>query len=566
MAEFYCRQVVQKAIPSCRWERLGCERFLHMLQEAKKPRSEFYYSADHVNDVCAFGETLPHSKGFEGNIILEPVQCWWLAAIFGFREKVTMRRWTREAALWVPRKNGKSELSKIVVLYCQNFEGEPGAEGAIIAGSERQAEIPFKVIRHSIDTVGVLREHLLAKGTHDEIRFRRNGAVLKLLAGRAPNLDGLNPHIVLAEEVHAQSQEVMGVLKTAQGARLQPLWLGISTAGRNASGPAFDGWRQNQQVLEGKLRAERLFVAMYAPDEGDEDRCFEREVVEKLNPLYGVSLNPTSMEGEEREARISEAKKQEYKRTRLNIWSRAAGNLFSVESWDRCGDPKLSLDAFLGYPVYVGVDLASHSDLNAACFLVCVEDVIYAVFRYWLPERSGRFRDDAYADQFAAWARDGHLTLTKGSHVHHPTIRADVLDMVKGHNVVGFAFDQHQGDYLAGQVEEAGYAAYWIPKVARHITYSTDDVITRHHDAARFQHDGNPVSSWMAGNVVGYYDANGNVLPKKAEKNSKQSIDGMDALISANAARLQADAGNTGTGVKVDMPSVYMSRGLIGFD
>ncbi|MBB2964731.1 terminase large subunit domain-containing protein [Methylobacterium sp. R2-1] len=290
MAEWYCQAVVQEAVTACRWERLACHRFLHMLQEARKPRSEFIYDADRVADVCAFGETLPHSKGFEGNIVLEPVQCWWLAAIFGFRERDTGRRWTREVALWVPRKNGKTELAKIVVLYCQNFEGEPGAEGVIIAGSERQADIPFKAIRHTIDEVAELRDWTLAKGTHEEIRFRRHNAVLKLLAGRAPNLDGLNPHVVLAEEVHAQNQDVIGVIKTAQGARLQPLWLGISTAGRNATGPAYDGWKSDQQVLEGKLRADRVFIAMYAADAEDEERRFDPIIVEKLNPLFGVSL------------------------------------------------------------------------------------------------------------------------------------------------------------------------------------------------------------------------------------------------------------------------------------
>lgn len=566
MAEWYCQAIVQEAVTACRWERLACIRFLHMLQEARKPRSEFIYDADRVADVCAFGETLPHSKGFEGTIILEPVQCWWLAAIFGFRERDTGRRWTREVALWIPRKNAKTETAKIIVLYCQIFEGEPGAEGVIIAGSERQADIPFKAIRHTIDNVNDFRDWTLAKGTHEEIRFRRHNAVLKLLAGRAPNLDGLNPHVVLAEEVHAQNQDVIGVIKTAQGARLQPLWLGISTAGRNATGPAYDGWKSDQQVLEGKLRADRVFIAMYAADVEDEERRFDPIIVEKLNPLFGISLNPVSLETEEREARKSEAKLQEYKRTRLNIWSRAAGNLFSVEAWDACGDPKLTLDALRGYPMFVGVDLASHSDLNAACFLICVEDVLYAVFRYWLPERSVRFQDDRYADQFAAWSRAGHLTLTKGSHVHHPTIRNDVLAMVRGHNVAGFAFDQHQADYLMGEVEAEGYAAYIVPKVAKHITYATDDIATRHQDPDRFQHDGNPISSWCAGNVVGYRDANDNVLPKKEQKGSRQSIDGMDALISANAARLQAEAGNIASGVKVVKPDIYLERGLIGFD
>ncbi|GAN49696.1 terminase large subunit [Methylobacterium radiotolerans] len=565
MAEWYAQAVVQGAVVACRWERLGCHRFLHMLQEAKKPRSEFIFDADRANDACAFIETLPHIKGFAGTIILEPVQCWWLAAIFGFRERDTGRRWVREVAFWVPRKNAKTALSVGIVLYCLNYEGEPGAEGCVAAGSEKQADIPYLAIRQTLEKEQELRSWLMAKDTTETIKFRRTGAELKLLAGRAPNLDGLNPHVVLAEEVHAQNQDVIGVLKSAQGARQQPLWLGISTAGRNASGPAYDGWKSDQQVLEGKLRADRVFVAMYAADPGDEDNRFDPGVVEKLNPLYGISLNPTSLETEEREARKSEAKLQEYKRTRLNIWSRAAGNLFSVEQWDACGDRKLTLDALKGFPMFVGVDLASHSDLNAACFLICVEDVLYAVFRYWLPERSPRFQDDRYADQFQAWADAGYLTLTKGSHVHHPTIRNDVLGMIRGHNVAGFAFDQHQADYLMGEVEAEGYTAYIVPKVARHITYATDDIMTRHAEPSRFQHDGNPISSWMAGNVVGHRDANDNVLPKKEQRGSKQSIDGMDALISADAARLQADAGNIAAGIKVEKPSIYMNRGLIGF-
>ncbi|GAF93370.1 unnamed protein product, partial [marine sediment metagenome] len=175
---------------------------------------------------------------------------------------------------------------------------EPGAEGCVAAGSEKQADIPYLAIRQTLEKEQELRSWLMAKDTTETIKFRRTGAELKLLAGRAPNLDGLNPHVVLAEEVHAQNQDVIGVLKSAQGARQQPLWLGISTAGRNASGPAYDGWKSDQQVLEGKLRADRVFVAMYAADPGDEDNRFDPGVVEKLNPLYGISLNPTSLETE----------------------------------------------------------------------------------------------------------------------------------------------------------------------------------------------------------------------------------------------------------------------------
>lgn len=564
MAEWYCQMVVNRKVNACMRERQACLRFLHMLQEAKKPACEYYFSPNHVADICGFTESLQHSKGFEGYIVLEPVQIWWLAACFGFREKDTDRRWVREIALWVPRKNGKTELVKSIVLYCLNYEGERGADGAICAGSENQARIPYKAITSTLDAEPDLKDWLIAKHTLEKAVFKRTGAELLLLAGRAPNLDGLNPHIVLAEEVHAQHQEVIGVLKTAQGARTQPMWVGISTAGRSTVGAAYDGWRSDQQILEGKVQASRVFVAMYEPDDGDADRRFDPQVVEKLNPLYGVALQAASLETEVREARKSPSKLQEYLRTRLNVWARAAGNLLSVEKWNACGDPTLDLDAFKGYPLYVGFDLASAGDLNSAAFEVEVEGTLYVITRHWIPERSPRFDDDRFSDQFTHWRDTGALTVTKGTHVHHPTILHDVLKMIEGHNVAGLAFDRFQADYLMGEMEGLAYPVFTVSKSARDITRATDDLIARHQDTARLQHDANPVTSWMAGNVVGYYDQNDNVMAKKEKQGSPMSIDGIDATINGNAARMADDAGIMGEGVKKIVPNPYLTRGLAG--
>lgn len=565
MAEWYCRLVVQGHVSACLTEIQGCQRFLNMLIEARKPHSDYVYDPDHVLDVCEFIETLPHVKGFHGTIVLEPVQCWWLAGIFGFRERETGLRWTREASLWIPRKNGKTALAAGVLIYCCNFEDEPGAEACIAAGSEKQADIPFGAIRATLDKNEELKKDLLASHTTEKITFRYTGADIKLLAGRAPNLDGLNPHVVLAEEVHAQHQEVIGVLRTAQGARLQPLWLGISTAGRTTAGPAFEQWRSDQQVLGGHIRSDRVFIAMYAPDRDDQNDKFTKRVVEKLNPLFGISLNPVSIEAEEREARKSEPKLQEYLRTRLNIWARAAGNLFSVERWDACADPRLSLDLFKGLPIFVGLDLASSSDLNAAAFMVEAGGILHVVFRFFMPEGSSRFDDDRYAGQFMEWARKGHLILTKGSKVDHPVMLKNILDMIEGHEVLGIGCDRYQSDYLLGEVEKRRLPAYEIAKTAQNLSYATDDIIARHNDPTLFQHDGNPIASWMAGNTVGRYDEGGHVLPKKEKKDSKLSIDGIDAMLNANAARLKYEAGimaDLGKAAEVDP---YLERGLIGY-
>lgn len=566
MADWYCENVVAGRVPACRWEELAAKRFLTMRKDALTGRHEYVWDDAPVADICSFLELLPHTKGFEGYLVLEPVQCWWMAAIFGFRDAGAGTRFVRSASLWVPRKNGKTALSAGVTIFAACYEGEIGAEVVISAGSERQAQLPYGAVRRILEAEPDLARELGANITTERTDFLNVGSELSTVATRAKNLDGLNPHMILAEELHAQNQDVIGVLRTAQGSRRNPLFMSISTAGRDINSPAFDDWRMCIAVLEGRMKAPRMFTALYSADEDDEKAKFSKSTIEKLNPLWGEALNKTSIDEEIVEARKSESKLQEYKRTRLNIWSRAAGNLLSVDAWDRCADSRLKLDTLKGFRLYVGIDLASRSDLNAASYLVEVEETLYCVGDYWLCEDAQRLQDDRFADSFFGWARDGWMTLTPGGFIDYRVILRAILARLDGHNVVGVALDDFQANLMAAEIEGAGYDTFIVRKNAKSLTPSTEDLIARHRDPKLFQHDANPVTAWCAGNVVGYWDANENVLPKKETKTSKANIDGIDALILANAIRIDHKANVLGlTEKQKQRPNPYLERGLAGY-
>ena len=329
--------------------------------------------------------------------------------------------------------------------------------------------------------------------------------------------------------------------------------------------PAYDDWKVCRQVLAGRLSAPRMFIAMYAGSEADRDKCFDLATVEKLNPMWGVSLNPTSIEEEAFEGRKSESKRQEYLRTRINFWSRAAGNLISLEAWERCGDLKLKLDVLKGFPLYVGIDLASRSDLNAAAFMVKAGNTVYATGRYWLGEKCERLKDDRFADAFLAWHREKWLDLTPGSFIDYRVILKQTLRTLEGHNVVGVGLDDYQANIMAKDIEDEGYQTFIVQKNARNLTPATEDLVARIADPGLFQHDGNPLTAWCAGNVVGHYDQNANVLPKKEKPWSKANIDGFDALVIANALRLDHEAGQLGSHAKrAPDANPYLTRGLAG--
>lgn len=567
MAVWYAEEVAAGRVPACKEETQACIRFLTMRKMAQSGTLDYTWSDAHVIDACSFVEKLPHTKAFTGTITLEPVQCWWIANIFGFREKTTGLRWIRTVSFWVPRKNTKSTLAVGVVLYCLLCEDEPGAEATISAGSEGQAQIPYGMIRKTFEIDQDLKDFYGVHDTRDYTEFRRaGGAKINLATAKAKNLDGLNPHVVLAEELHAQSQDVIGVLRTAMGSRSNPLWISISTAGRDTNSPAYEEWRAVQAVLEGRMRAERMFAVIYTASKEDAEKRFDLRVIEKVNPMWGVSLNPAAIEEEIIEAKKSESKLNEYKRTRINVWSRAAGNLLSVEAWRECADKRLQLAAFKGYPLFVGIDLASRSDLNAASYETIVDGQNFFCADYWLPEKAQRMEDDRFADAFIQWAKEGYLTLTPGGYIDYKVILRRVLERIAGHNVIGVGLDDYQANLMASEIEEAGYTCFIVPKNAKNLTASTEDLIARHNDPKLFQHDGNPVSEWCAGNVVGHWDSNDNVLPKKERKGSRANIDGIDAKIISGALRIDWEAGVLGSreGSTKTMPNPYLNRGLAG--
>lgn len=568
MALWYCQKVVDQEVPACDWELKACARFLSMLKQSFQPGCPYSFSMAHVVDACDFLEKLPHVKGFEGTVLLEPVQCWWVAGIFGFRDRDTGLRWVRQATLLIPRKNGKSLLSSGIAMFCATCEGEPGAEVIISAGSEEQALKVYGPIRAMIDLEPDLRMQYGAVTNRDKTEFKKTGGYIQPVATVAKNNDGFNPHVVIAEELHAQKQDVVSVLASAQGARRQPLFLSIGTAGRKAEGPAYDDMRQCQAVLLGRMSAPRMFVAMYLPDKDDDGQHFDQTLIEKLNPLYGVSLQEASIEKEMRDARQSPANLNEYKRTRLNIWSRAAGNLIEPEKWDDCADPALQLELLRGFPMYVGLDLASRNDLSAASFLVKVGDTLYQVAKFWIGRNVPRMKDDRFADAFNKWVDDGFLEATDlhgGTFVDPDAILELTLQMMKGHNVIGVALDDYQANHLASKIERTGVPTYIVRKNAKALTQSTNDLISRCGNPRLLQHDGNPVMGWCAANVVGHYDQNSNVLPKKESPNSLSSIDGFDAMVLANAIRLDDEAGVLGQEEDAK-PNPYLNRGLLGVE
>lgn len=558
MARWYAERVVEDKIPTSRWTKLAARRYLDMLAKAESGRASYYFSPEHVVDVCDFVEKIPHVEGYHGYIVLEPWQIFACAAIYGFRRKASGARLVRFASIWVPRKNGKSLLAAALCLYNLTCEGEPGPSVYVSAGTEEQAWKVYGPAKAIVDRDEDFRTQFELKATRDQISCAATNGELKTIASVGEHQDGHNPSMVCAEEMHAQKADVIGVMRSSFGARRNPLFLTISSAGRRAFGVGWEEWKFCQKVLLGQIPgSDHYFALIYTLDEDDLENPLSDIAIRKANPNFCVSVHQDIVQEALVETKKSPSARAEFLRTRLNVWARGGGNLIFPEHWQKCRVDGLKIDDFEPYKGWIGCDLASRNDLAAVGIMFEPVAGLVAVFnRYYLCEDAPIFENEDYGAIYREWIDKGWLTITPGGMIDFNIILADVIELCNRFKIQGIGVDDYQANLFVKALEKHRVPVWVVQKNAKTLTEPTDEFLARVRSAT-LAHDGNPVTEWCAMNVVGDRDVHGQILPKKASKDSLDKIDGIDALIVANTLRVAPPEGEPG--------HPYNERGLMGF-
>jgi len=265
-AHKYARGVVSGEILAGKYVKQACQRQLDDLERWKGKNQPYRFDESAADFVCGFIECLPHIKGEwarQGRTIdLEAWQCFILCTVFGWKRADGTRRF-RTAYTEVARKNAKSTLSSGVGLYMLVGDGEPGAEVYSGATTRDQARIVWDDARRMAQKTATFRE--LGIKTHAHAITNDDGGSFKALSAEAKNLDGLNIHCAIIDELHAhRTREVWEVLETGTGARAQPLIWAITTAGSDRSGICYEQRAYVLKILDRATEDETYFGIVYA--------------------------------------------------------------------------------------------------------------------------------------------------------------------------------------------------------------------------------------------------------------------------------------------------------------
>lgn len=535
MAEQYVADVLAGRIVANVWVKLACERQRRDLERSSTETSwPYVWRPDYAVEACTFIERLPHVEGrwSTATIVLQPSQVFLLTCLFGWRQREdeTLRRFS-VVYYELGRKGAKSTLMAAIALFHMADENEVGASVVLGATTGSQARIVFSIMQRMVQKALWLRRLRFTALANAIIT---SDGTAKPINAKASTQDGLNPSCIVLDESHAQDFGLHDVLKSAQGARRNPLLLAPTTAGYDLLSVGYALRTTLTKVLQRVYEAEHFLGVIYTLDEDDDWR--DERVWVKSNPMLGITPTLEWVRLYAKDAMQTPGLEGEFRVKVCSQWMQSAFAWLSMTKWDECAEPSLKLEDFAGQTCWIGADLAQTDDLAAVALLFERGDVLCAFVRFYLPAAVVEERART-VPAYQSWVRAGILHLTDGNMIDIGRIDADIRGWCQMFNVAAIRFDQYGSAVIASALAGDGFPAAILDKNRKNITPPARDLEARVRHK-RFRHDGNECLKWMASNAVVMRGVDDSILPKKESPESPNKIDGIDAILQADSARL----------------------------
>jgi phage terminase large subunit-like protein len=550
LARTYEDDIRAGRIPACKWVVLACERNARDRARERTEAFPYWFDGEAAIAICAAAEQFPHIKGPKAKVIglddegrpmwqtiqLEPWQCWVLTTLFGWLAVDSNLRRFRTGLILVPRKNAKSTIAAVILLFMLGPDGEMGAECYSAATTRPQSKVVASMAYVMAQRTPAYREFFgvkLGGASFKTLEIPELASTLGPLAGDAGTLDGLNVHCATVDELHAhRTRDMWDVLETATGARDESLLLPISTAGVNIAGICYEQLTYVEKILQGVLHDETYFGVNYTIDEGDD--WTSPESWKKANPNYGISVSPEDLARKAKKAKASPAAINNFLTKHLNVWVRGASPWMPMPEWHACGDPSLRIEAFAGVPCWIGVDLAEVRDIASLVALFKPEPNRYVVFsRNYLPKDT---IDLSPVAQYSGWVHEGHLIETDGNVADYLRLEDDIVTWCQTLNVQAVCFDRALAAMMMQSLQRKLGGTPEILVVNQNVENMNPamQALERLVMCGDLQHTADPVLTWMASNVVVERNFKDEIYPRKAGgKFSANKIDGVMATLTA---------------------------------
>ena len=419
----------------------------------------FYFDAKKANRAIRFIEGFcHHCEGRNDLISLELWQKATVCLMFGIVDENGLRIF-REVVLIIARKNGKSLFAAACIAYMVYLDGEYGAKIYCLAPKLEQAAIVYnnfhQMIMHSPDLAG------LAIKRRSDIYLESTNTVVKPLAFNAKKSDGFNPHMAVCDEIASWPAELgrkqYEVMKSALGARKQPMILSTSTAGYVNDGPYDELIVRGTAWLLGSSDERRLLPILYMID--DVKKWDNLEELKKANPNMGISVSEDFFLEEIAIARNSMSKRAEFLTKYCNIKQSSTQAWLPYDVVDAVTGEEYSLEDFRSSYCVGGIDLSQTTDLTACCVVIERDGRLYTFAQFFMPENKIDELQASEGVPYQLYVSAGLITPSGENFVDYNDCFEWFRMLVEEYEILPLqvGYDRYSAQYLVQQMDQYGF-------------------------------------------------------------------------------------------------------------
>lgn len=422
-------------------------------------QEKWFYDEKKADKCVRFIETfVHHSKGRSDLLTLELWQKAIICAIFGIVRE-DGRRQFREVILIVARKNGKSLFASAIMACMAFIDKEFGADLYCLAPKLDQANIVFDNFYKSISYEQDLMA--LSKKRRTDIYIEMSNTTIKPIAFNDKKSDGLNPHCVICDEIASwQGQNglrMYEVMKSALGARTQPLIFSISTSGYQNDSIYDELIMRATSYLQGSSEETQILPFLYMID--DVEQWDSMDELEKANPNLGVSVSKEYLQEEIRIAKGSLSKRAEFITKYCNIKQNSSQAWLEYQVVDKASKKEFTLNDFRECYAVGGIDLSQTTDLTCASIVVEKGGEEYVFSQFFMPKN--RLQDLIELDKvpYEIYVKQGYITLSGENYVDYKDVKAWFDMLRKEYKImpVRIGYDRYSAQYLVDEMSQKGY-------------------------------------------------------------------------------------------------------------
>ena len=419
----------------------------------------FYFAPKKANRAVKFIENYcHHSKGRNDLLKLELWQKALVSVIFGILDENNFRQF-REVILVVARKNGKSLFAAAIAEYMSFLDDEYGAEVYCLAPKLEQADIIYSCFWQMCQQEEEIKSRI--KSRKSDYYIESTNTSIKKIAFNAKKSDGFNPHLVVCDEIASwvgdAGKKQYEVMKSALGARRQPLILSCTTSGYVNEGIYDELILRGTRFLLGDSKEKRLLPVFYMID--DVEKWNDINELAKSNPNLGVSVSVDYMLEEIAIAEGSLSKRSEFMTKYCCIKQNSSQAWLPIKAVEKASGKHFDMEDFRSNYCVAGIDLSQTTDLTSACLVIEKDEELFVISHFWLPAEK---LSDAIAKDgipYQEMIEKGILTLAGENFVDYHSVFDWLVRAVQEYELLPLVvgYDRYSSQYLIQDLNGFGF-------------------------------------------------------------------------------------------------------------